>query len=1311
MIESGGFKKDPETGTFYHPDRPSDVSYSDDPAFEAGLLKIVSSARDLSIGSTELESHIRDWPSFYHLTYSRANLLRPVEHLLRGRVLEVGAGCGAITRFLGETGAEITAVEGSPRRAHIAAQRCRDLPNVSVYVDNLFRFTSDQPFDAIVCVGVLEYCNLYSREPDNLRSALTKMRALLGDSGILLIAIENQLGLKYLAGAPEDHVGQPYYGVCGLYTPDGPLTLGRLDWIRSLAESGLPYREFLYPFPDYKSPSLVVREAGLRLIGEQLASVIRDECTRRAFQYRSQFPENMAWSVAARNGLVGDLANSFLILAGTRQLCDSVFDGQLAWKYATDRLPEFCKQAVFAQMAVGDIQVRSSRLFSSCPARRGDYRQVVGDSPLLPGVKYSDALYSIVTRCGWTIDHVRAWAEGWLRFLDGHLQGPARDVLPPNFTDCVPKNIVVSHNGTLTPFDLEYVADTAVPADYVRFRGFFQAFASLKTCSAPDPEVPLNVGDLTAKVLRAAGYDFPEERLAACLKLEAEFMEAIRGIPATTAETSLRTVALNTLSVTSAQGLAVPAPGGPLNCRVYWRDSATGYNESAVIAQAARADGQPCRLTLTIPPLMTNGEVRLRVDLSDRKVLMRLDALRVCDTAGQVLWQWDGDFRSLRNLPHKDTAFYGNPFASTGAVLLFGSDDPHLEIPSDPSFSARLAGGGPVVIEGAFFDSLDFLLLKSADAITATLEELRKRLDDLAASSASYERTQAALNRRIDSVQLDAKAGLELRGRVEALALSSASYERTQAALSRRVDAVQLDAKAANLGLRDLYESRTWKSLLWLGKLALDVARGSHNVIRVLRSAMSRLGPGSTDAVAITIDFPPPGKETVLHGRTEILGWAAARTGVSRLEILLGGRPLRNVEYGLHRIDVGAHLPDFVGSRESGFRALVDATEFKPGRYELRLIATSRSGRVGELTRQVAIDWRTAYEIWRERNPLDEAGRSEIERRMQLFSYNPLISIVCPVYNTPERVLRACIDSVRCQIYPNWELILADDASDRPDVRTLLAELAGEDERIRVYSLPKNGGIAAATNEALAHAKGDFVAFLDHDDELAPNALYEVAAELNADRAWDLFYSDEDKITEDGRYIDAFFKPDWSPDLLLAVNYICHFLVCRRSLLEAVGGLRTGFDGSQDYDLALRLIEHTSRVRRIPKVLYHWRISANSTAGATDQKPHASVAGLRALEEHLSRTAPGATATGAISEPLPRTLSDSGKARGGDHHPKRRKSAAYGRSQERTRQQHVSQTIASSWSIIRNTAWSRLCGKFRGGRSPAGTLGLPRTPV
>ncbi len=239
-------------------------------------------------------------------------------------------------------------------------------------------------------------------------------------------------------------------------------------------------------------------------------------------------------------------------------------------------------------------------------------------------------------------------------------------------------------------------------------------------------------------------------------------------------------------------------------------------------------------------------------------------------------------------------------------------------------------------------------------------------------------------------------------------------------------------------------------------------------------------------------------------------------------------------------------------------------------------------------------------------------GSMRLDRR-------PLFSVLTPVFDTPETWLRRCIESVRAQAYPEWELCLADDGSTRPHVARILSEYGRADPRIRVDFAGRNTGIAAASARALAMARGEFVALLDHDDELAPHALFEMASRLERDPDLDLLYSDEDKLDPRGAHVDPFFKPGWCPDLLMGMNYVCHLAVYRRSLVEGVGGFRAGFDGSQDWDLVLRVAERTSRIAHVPDVLYHWRMAETSAAASASAKPYAQRSAERALDEALAR--------------------------------------------------------------------------------------------
>jgi GT2 family glycosyltransferase/SAM-dependent methyltransferase len=259
------------------------------------------------------------------------------------------------------------------------------------------------------------------------------------------------------------------------------------------------------------------------------------------------------------------------------------------------------------------------------------------------------------------------------------------------------------------------------------------------------------------------------------------------------------------------------------------------------------------------------------------------------------------------------------------------------------------------------------------------------------------------------------------------------------------------------------------------------------------------------------------------------------------------------------------------------------------------------------------------YEKWIEHERQLRPSKHAAQERIATFPYQPVISLVMPVYNTRIDFLQTAIASVRGQYYENWELCICDDASDKPHVKPFLEDCAARDPRIKVFFSAQNEGISLASNHALQLATGEYIGLLDHDDELSCDALFEVVSLLQQQPEADVIYSDEDKLEIDGRRCDPFFKPDWSPEYLLSCMYTCHFGVYRRSLMEAVGGFRKGYEGSQDYDLMLRFSEQTRHVCHIPKVLYHWRKSPGSTAAASQAKSYSSDAGRRALDEHLER--------------------------------------------------------------------------------------------
>jgi GT2 family glycosyltransferase len=290
---------------------------------------------------------------------------------------------------------------------------------------------------------------------------------------------------------------------------------------------------------------------------------------------------------------------------------------------------------------------------------------------------------------------------------------------------------------------------------------------------------------------------------------------------------------------------------------------------------------------------------------------------------------------------------------------------------------------------------------------------------------------------------------------------------------------------------------------------------------------------------------------------------------------------------------------------------------------QLRQRLRQRRVALAEAERAAGATAPASYARWvAEHDTLDASDLAGMAALYDSLDRPPLVSVLVPVFDPPEDALREAIESVRAQAYANWELCLADDASAAPHVATVLHEYAALDPRIRVVRRAHNGGISEASNSALELARGALVALLDHDDLLRPHSLLLSVLPFLEDSRVGFVYSDADRVDVDGRRISHYFKPDWSPTLLLCQNYLCHLSVIRTDLVRAVGGFRKRFDGSQDWDLALRVTERIPRegVVHVPHVLYHWRAIAGSVASeGLAAKPYAADAARRAVEEHLAR--------------------------------------------------------------------------------------------
>ncbi|HNV58841.1 MAG TPA: class I SAM-dependent methyltransferase [Rhodoferax sp.] len=449
------------------------TNYSDGDVVELQLLSTLRQSPDVSASSEELQLNITDWPSEYHLSPVRHNLLRPLKFDSSDSILELGCGCGALTRYLGETGAKVIAVEGSRRRAMIAAERCRDLPNVSVYCDNLIDFQIESNFEFVTLIGVLEYANQFISGADPVHACLKKAGSFLTKDGGLVLAIENQLGLKYFNGCKEDHLGIPYFGINGLYSNDGPVTFGRHALAKKLSESGLRTHDFYYPFPDYKLPGLILSEAAL--CNEQLnvADLLIHNTGRDYPETKHRaFAEDLAWRVAVQNRLVGDLANSFLVVA--RPLGAKITPpGWLAKTYSRGRRrPHYQVETTIEVDDANCLTVRKHKLNSVPHSEEAWLRHAVKDCSYISGnLLIADVHQAMALQAG--IEVLAGCFKPWLDFLSTSSTNNERGerVLPGNFIDCIPSNMMKDSDGGLRYFDAEWVSVTPIPMAWAVIRG------------------------------------------------------------------------------------------------------------------------------------------------------------------------------------------------------------------------------------------------------------------------------------------------------------------------------------------------------------------------------------------------------------------------------------------------------------------------------------------------------------------------------------------------------------------------------------------------------------------------------------------------------------------------------------------------------------------------------------------------------------------------------------------------------------------------------------------------------------------------
>jgi 2-polyprenyl-3-methyl-5-hydroxy-6-metoxy-1,4-benzoquinol methylase len=518
------------------------IKYSDGDHVENQLLDILRKSRDVSVLSGELRQHHKDWPSIYHLSSSRANILRPYQQKLTGDILEIGAGCGAITRFLGECGANVLALEGSLRRASIARERTRDLPNVTVLAEKFSDFEVSHRFDVVTLIGVLEYANLFTQGSDPHLAMLEKVKQLLKPDGVLIIAIENQLGLKYFAGASEDHLGKPMIGLEDRYTTKTARTFGRLELKKLLNKAEFSTTEFLACFPDYKLPSSIITEEGfehLKFDASALAaqSVSKDHLKAEYCCFSSE----LVWSPVIRNGLGMELANSFLVCAGHSPTAPKT-TGLLAYHYSSERLPQFTKETIFTSNSAGDVEVSHGSLFSgqdklSATAELDGQSlkfQVPAKESYTPGKALSKGFPELVTEPGWTHQALQNFLKLYLKSLVkvgalSTVDAPLETKINGRFIDCIPGNLIFKDKDAIEFIDTEWTLTAEITVTRLLFRALLSIVSMPSDFALDEFGRQYTYGEFFTLCFKLVGKELDDASVLALFDEEMRLQKAVSG--------------------------------------------------------------------------------------------------------------------------------------------------------------------------------------------------------------------------------------------------------------------------------------------------------------------------------------------------------------------------------------------------------------------------------------------------------------------------------------------------------------------------------------------------------------------------------------------------------------------------------------------------------------------------------------------------------------------------------------------------------------------------------------------------------------
>lgn len=514
------------------------IPYNDGDDVENRIKEILQLCVNVDVYSTELKEHCTNWPQTYHFSPERSNILRPFGEQLSGKdVLEIGGGCGAISRYIGECGANLLTLEGSIRRATIARERTRDLENVTIVADSFEGFNVEKKFDFVTLIGVLEYANVFSSDENPIKYMLDKAKSFLKPDGKLIIAIENRLGLKYFAGAGEDHIGTPMYGIEGRYKSTEAITFGKIELKNHLSASGFESIEFLAPFPDYKFPSFILTERALELsrFDSKIFPILssrRDALLPRI----TNFNIERVWEHIDANGLTLDLSNSFLCI-GCLESTNDVYDSPIAYSYSTNREKKFCKERQFfcnesegifttVKFPFYDEKYNSeSTVVNLITVEDPEYKN--GDLLILEFIK-------TVTDSNFCKEMLASFFEKYIKIISLESGIPYGDMsintlLPGYLLDAIPQNIMVIGNNEYSIIDREWVYKSELELGYLIFRSLISIVNIVTKIGHPEGKSIRTLRDFVFYSFESIGLPIDEEKYNSYVSREEKLRQSVTG--------------------------------------------------------------------------------------------------------------------------------------------------------------------------------------------------------------------------------------------------------------------------------------------------------------------------------------------------------------------------------------------------------------------------------------------------------------------------------------------------------------------------------------------------------------------------------------------------------------------------------------------------------------------------------------------------------------------------------------------------------------------------------------------------------------